>query len=260
MKNKSIYLILLYNQKIKTTNAYKSLKEEEIIVFDNSDNVKYNNYNYKYCRENNIVYLTNNYNVGNAKAYNQAFNYINKHCQYDYVILADSDTIFSDEYKSIVSNLDKTNKFYLPLIRSSYLDEVVFPIQKTKDRVVVGNNKVDNITKLETINSGLVLSKVIASNNKYDEKFFVYCCDFEFVNRIKDKYDYEILDVEINQEFFDHSNKFSNNTIKQMAIRLSDEKKYLSKKDYLKFRNNFIWSKFLTFKKFRILTLLFRRF
>lgn len=260
MKNKSIYLILLYNQKIEETNAYKSLKEEEVIVFDNSDNVKYNNSNSRFCRRNNVTYLTNNYNVGNAKAYNQAFNYINKHCEYEYVILADSDTIFSDKFKNVVSNLDKSHKFYLPLIRSIYLDEVVFPIQKTKNNVVVGNKKVEDVTKLETINSGLVLSKEIVTNNNYDENFFVYCCDFEFVNRIQGKYDYEILDVEISQEFFDHSNKFTNNTIKQMAIRLSDEKKYLSKKDYLKFRNNFIWSKFLTFKKLKILTLFFRRF
>lgn len=260
MTSNAVYLIVLYNHEVQLSNAYQSLKKENIIIFDNSDNEKFVSINTNFCNQNNIIYLTNNKNVGNSKAYNLAFEYILNNLDVNYVVISDSDTVFGREYIDTINNLAPSNKFYLPLIRSVKYNKVVFPIQKTKWKSYVGYHRVDNVVKLETINSGLVLATNIIKDNKYDERFFVYCSDFEYVDRIRKKYDYEILNIENNQDFFDHSTKYTQNTIKQMEIRLSDEKKYLSSLRYILFRNSYIWEKFFIMKKVAILKLLFKVF
>lgn len=260
MRKDIVFAIIVYNEYIKDSIAYQSIEHDNIIIYDNSDCGDYNKCNQEYCQSHDITYLTSCQNIGNSKAYNQIFDYL-QDLDYQWLVLCDDDTYYTQDYLTDLEHLSAEYDFYLPQIMSSEQEKIIFPIQKTKDKAYVGKYEVKDVLKVESINSGLVLHKRVFTKFRYDEEYFVYCSDFDFIQLLVDNHlSYKIMDSIITQHFFDHQTTFSDSTIRQMDIFLADKAKQLDYHDFLNFRYFYVLSKFQRFKKIKILPLLFKKY
>ncbi len=243
---------------VDSSECVKSLANQPFIIFDNSNQACFLNHNYQYCQKHQITYLTKKTNIGNSKAYNYLFDYLKENLKPKWLILADSDTKFGSDYLNYLSQLDDQYDFYLPQVYSKQQQKIVFPIQKSKNKIAIGNKALSNVIKLESINSGLILSKKIYYQYRYNEKCFCYCSDFLFIQSLLAAgLKYKIIDACIYQDFFDHQAEYNDDVLKRMIIRLHDEKQALPYPAFIKFRIGYIWDKFLVYKKIAILKLLF---
>lgn len=256
MNDKLVYLILLYNDVLETSCAYHSVCDKHIIVFDNTPSGKLQLENEKYAHKHQIKYFHPGKNVGNYQAYNFVFDYVSKKTNYDWLVILDSDSTIVGNYDFLDLTCDQAC-VYLPTVYSLEEQQVVFPRQYVNNEVIVGTHKVDVVTKLESINSGLVFNRQFFSKYYYDEKYFAYCGDFSLLQMVlTQKLAYQFIDITIRQHFFDHQTTFSDTTIKQLAIRLRDEARYLDHKAFRRFKYHFIIDKAIKFKQPRILKLL----
>ena len=235
------FLIVIYNKNILDSKSFQNLfKKEKIIIFDNSENKKIQIENQNFCQKENIIYYTLNQNVGLSKAYNYVFKKI-KNFDFNYLIICDDDTEITNDYLKEIK--DKKADFLLPQIYSIQEKQIVFPTYEKKI--------------IRSINTGLVLSKKIINNEFYDEKYFCYCSDFVFIENIQKKYQFKILDSQINQNFFEHSSNYNEQIYKQLKIRLNDTKKYYNFFKYNYFKIGYVLENYKKRKNKKILNLLF---
>lgn len=235
------FLIVIYNKKILESNSFKFLfKKENIIIFDNSDIFSLQQNNELFCQKEKIMYFTKNKNIGLSKAYNYVFDKI-KNLDFKYLVICDDDTEFNIEFLEELKN--KQKDFLLPRIYSNQEKKIVFP---NFDKKII-----------RSINSGLVLSKKIIKNERYDEKYFCYCSDFVFIENLQKKYDFEILESIINQNFFEHSLNYNKQIYQQLKIRLNDTKKYYNFFKYQYFKIGYVFENYKKRKNKEIFKLLF---
>lgn len=261
MINNYLFAIIVYNCKVEETLAYQSLKNYDLLIFDNSDKEEFFFCNESFCKKQNLIYLTKHQNLGNSKAYNLIFDYVNQNTKFKWLILADDDTKFSNQYLNELNHLNENIDFYMPYIYSKQQKQIVFPRFYYQNQVSHSYFPNLQLDLIETINSGLILNQTVFSQFYYDEQFFVYCSDFVFVKQLFNaKLKFAMINAKIEQDFFDHSNEFTKTTVKQMDIFLADKAKEINKYQFIKFKYGYIFDKYKLFKKKEILKLIFKHY
>ncbi len=206
-------VVVLYKQNIQDCDSLLSLFQmddytryiDSIYVYDNSP--QFNKETASKFNSLNIIYEKDTLNSGVSRAYNVASKYALAN-GYDYLWLLDQDTAFP------VESLNK----YVKAIEENPEIPVFSPILKTKngnicspcvykwhrgfqpDKIVPGIN---SLLHYSPINSGMLIQvKVFCEVGGYNENVFLDFSDFQFIERVKKKYNnFYVVDFEAKQDF-----------------------------------------------------------
>lgn len=173
------FVVVIYNKECSESPsisfAVKKQQELNIIVVDNST-IESNNR--LFCEENSITYIPMNGNAGLSKAYNAALDCIGR--KDGFVIWADDDTEFPDNYVNEMIEFININKYTiaLPLVLAG--KEIYSPITIDCDGVPKRIKNLDELGKSITgINSGMMVSLDFYENYRYDENMFLDFIDHD---------------------------------------------------------------------------------
>lgn len=204
----------MYNKKLIDNVTIKSAKlaEEsfhdfEIIVWDNSTDSELHACNEKFAKEMSLTYLSDNENSKLSYIYNK----ITSEFQFDYLIISDDDSEYSEEYfdhlkKSLqndpivtIPRVYVTNKLRSParmgLIVGKHLDSIVPGMHKN----------------LIAITSGMVISSKLKGimSPVFDENLSFYGVDTEFFLRLSEhNISVNVMDVDLVHEMSMHSESY----------------------------------------------------
>lgn len=179
-------LIVVYNKKCKNSSSIQDIikyaPDINIIVYDNS---KLDYGNKEFCIKNNIIYFTQNKNVGISKAYNYVIQNtsLNKN---DYLVMLDDDTHLNKDYFIEMKNIVKKENFdvILPIVIAN--NKILSPYNfymgcRSK---MISERKNININKVSGINSGMIIKRSIFDKIKYNEKLFLDYVDYDFMRQV----------------------------------------------------------------------------
>lgn len=195
IKNKIAFVVVLYNQKFEDTNVYNSLLKnitcKNIYIWDNSESVDINSHLFNEFG----AYIYSSRNLGVSYAYNRAAEYA-KAEGYEWIVLLDQDTTFSDCFLDELIKVTKENpmiKLICPkhkLNNGLYLSPAKHKLLSPCLSKIAPPNKIE-ISKYAIINSGLAISlDLFFEVGGYNEKVFLDYSDFQFIDRCckKEKY------------------------------------------------------------------------
>ncbi|NYU09314.1 hypothetical protein A8O28_00870 [Enterobacteriaceae bacterium CCUG 67584] len=207
-------LVVIYNKHIENnititsaTGAAKLFSDFEIIVWDNSTDSEYRSTNECYAQEHSLIYLTNNDNAKLSWVYNK----IIKEHQYDYLIISDDDSEYSEEYfNKLQSALLEGHLVSVPQIYVN--DKLRSPakmgliVGKHLDGIESGTHK-----NLIAITSGMVISSKLKGimTPIFDENLSFYGVDTEFFLRLSQhNIPLHVLNVRLTHEMAMHSEEY----------------------------------------------------
>lgn len=225
MNDKIKYLVLLYNTKILDSIAYRCVKDNDVIIFDNSDDQAIIEYNKNYADNHQLIYIGEGQNLGNYKAYNRVFDYMENNFPDQHLVILDSDSEIDGDYQQVDINHDHAC-LYLPKIYSVRQKLVVFP-HYYRGLIMTIARPLKKVRKIQAINSGMLFNNLFMQKYRYDEKFKAYCGDFALMDYVvKNNIAYQQIDVIIKQEFFVQNLEYTDKTYDRLKLRMEDNRKY----------------------------------
>ena len=248
-------LVVLYNKKISESKSIMNLKNYiDILVLDNSEQ---NLDNEIEAKKMNLNYLSMNGNIGLSKAYNKGINFLKN--KTDYILLCDDDTNITKEYINELKNLIK-NQYdcIIPQIINEYDHKICSPKCYNNcslfSKIYEKGKKFKNI---KAINSGLCINMKCFDFFSYNENNFLYFVDVNFCEDClnKNKLNYKVANTKIYQNFSQFE-KFDDNKINQMKLRLKDSKNYNTKTIHFLYKYAFILQMLIIHKNIKILKLI----
>lgn len=221
-------LIVIYNKACEESQTIKSIykwkKQIQLTVFDNSTIA---NNNRAYCEKKEILYFTQNKNLGLSKAYNYVIDQLALHDD-DYVMILDDDTFLNDEYiGEVLESLHLGYDVLLPVVHSGNV-----MISPTNIKFKCGSQIVSDVKALEfehmsAINSGMIVSASVYKIIQYNEALFLDCIDHEFMRMVrKYKFSIHILKHGIVQSFSRDEKPKLENALFRFKLYKKDFKKY----------------------------------
>ena len=156
MNNKIKYLVLLYNTKIIDSAAYQCVKDNDVIIFDNSDEQAIIDFNKDFVDKHQLIYMGEGQNLGNYKAYNQVFDHMQNFFPDQHLVILDSDSVIDGDYQQVDINHDQAC-VYLPKIYSVRQKFVVFP-HYYRGLIMTIARPLKKVRKIEAINSGMLFN------------------------------------------------------------------------------------------------------
>lgn len=178
-------LFVVYQTKISLSTDFLALTSNgfSILVFDNSFDKEYLNYNREYCESNHITYLTEGKNIGLSKAYNQVIGqYINDD---DHLMILDADTSVDAGYLLNLKNEITPNhpqvEVFSPININRKTEEVDSPL-KIRFHPFFGSERVD-LKKdcydfFKVINNGILIKgSALKKIGGFDDNIFLYFSD-----------------------------------------------------------------------------------
>ncbi len=182
-------LVVIFNKQIRNniaitsaTSAARVFPDFEIIVWDNSIDPECRSKNAYYAQEHSLIYLTSNENAKLSWVYNK----IIKEHQFDYLIISDDDSEYSEEYfNQLKTTLLEGHLVSVPQIYVN--DKLRSPakmgliVGKHLDLIKPGKHK-----DLIAITSGMVISSKLKGIMipVFDENLTFYGVDTEFFLRL----------------------------------------------------------------------------
>lgn len=183
-------IIVVYNKHVDDSVTYQCLKKEKnlkVIVCDNSTK-DYNNQ--ATVESDGCIYIDMAGNAGLSKAYNRAIDKIFSVYpdSQGYIMLYDDDTFIPEDYfikmKKALSR--KKADIYLPIVKDEI--GILSPSMMKKyycHRAVGGNVWKIKPSEICGINSGMVISKDIFDNYRYNEEIFLDYVDHNFIRDMR---------------------------------------------------------------------------
>ena len=181
-------LFVVYNSFFKNSNFNWEQNDVKFILFDNSNNKTFIDYNKDFCEKYNLFYLGNGINMGLSKAYNLIIDRFLK--KNDWIIIFDSDTTLGDDYLFKVKNEIKAENHFYVYTPLNYDQETgCFDSPKEiKKRFLYYTSNIKEINgggNFMTINNGIVISKYVFEKiGKYNENIFLYFTDSYFCQNL----------------------------------------------------------------------------
>lgn len=179
--------IVLYNQFIEDSMAYRSLRQNSIpkgadvtyYVLDNSDAEEKVIVNRKYIEGlNDAKYINMGGNKGLPRAYNRLFDFA-KEDNLDWVVTSDQDTSYPHNYLEELKDLSEMGDCVLaPVVKNSRGQMSPFNISAG-----LRSGKKERYY----INSGLCYSKKTFSKISFNENLFLDFVDYDIVNGLRNK-------------------------------------------------------------------------
>lgn len=228
--SKIAFIVVLYNTRWKDSIAAQSLESagislSNVFVYDNSNDghIQKSNEDFR---------LANYFSLGENRGLSFAYNYLVNEIgnvpdtQYDYVVFMDSDTVFSNTYFDALRdvNQQKTDVF-LPIVEDvSKPGTIVSPNQKgVLKNKFSSENELPNLTKINAINSGMVVSKLVLNQIKFDETLFLDEVDSAFFDELRRaRVTIGLLRVKIQQNFSASSISNSDGSRFRFRLRVRD--------------------------------------
>lgn len=210
------FCIVTYKEVFHETITYRSLlnsifnltdeHEINISVFDNTPLTEK-----KYSLKNEVLidrnvttrYITDNNNIGLARAYNILVADAQKNgCEW--IVLLDQDTTLPSDFCRIYFSLPSGILLHAPKVFSNSI--MISPAKYNNYRSVLIDNDSSGVTplaNLSCINSGLLVNiKLYKKVGGYNEKLFLDFCDHDFILRVKKDYnEINIIDTHVSQNF-----------------------------------------------------------
>lgn len=204
-QNQILICLVIYNEVINNTKAYKSLVIHNVnntFIYDNSTDILLNKNS-----STSKGYFHDSYNSGLSKAYNFAAKYA-KDKGYKWILLTDQDTFFPENAIEIYYNAIENNpdiKLFLPRVKignGGFMSPVksIHYFSKIAMQCPLG---IINPEKYSIINSGLCINiDAFFKVGGYNEKVWLDFADIQFIERFANKYDKAyVLDLECIQSF-----------------------------------------------------------
>ena len=256
MNNKIKYLVLLYNTKIIDSAAYQCVKDNDVIIFDNSDEQAIIDFNKDFVDKHQLIYMGEGQNLGNYKAYNQVFDHMQNFFPDQHLVILDSDSVIDGDYQQVDINHDQAC-VYLPKIYSVRQKFVVFP-HYYRGLIMTIARPLKKVRKIEAINSGMLFNNLFIKQYRYDEKFQAYCGDFALMDYVvKNNIAYQQIDVTIKQDFFVQNLEYTDKTYARLKLRMEDIRKYKPPYMFFFFKIFSPIYNAIRFRKLKILKLIF---
>lgn len=206
-RNKIIIVVVLYNESLFETNAYKTLLkgyQDSVFVYDNSPIPQHSIAEFP----SNWIYISDPCNSGLSIAYNQAAKYAVRN-DYEWLFITDQDTIY---VPNIIQDFDLSIneypeiKLFVPKMCIGNTSQYMSPIDanpikaKIVDYVPKG---VQSLYEYAPINSGMMINiKAFWKVGGYNENVKVDFSDYQFISRFRRAYnEFYILDKTCKQEF-----------------------------------------------------------
>lgn len=234
MKDRIATIIVLYNSLISDSKAFETLKNDNLDIFflDNSTDQSCIDKNVELSKTMNCKYYNMGGNIGLSKAYNFIIDELKNNYDYNYMLLSDDDTLYTEEFQNLLVEEVKKNRYQviLPTIVDSLDGVVASPIKLTGIPLVRYKEGSKNPPKrIEGINSGTCVRLDAFDNWHYNENIFLYFVDTDFFqnNVNKNKLSYTILPCVIKQNF-SSSEEFNDNSIKRLEMVLDDAKRFFA--------------------------------
>jgi GT2 family glycosyltransferase len=205
--NRVLLVIVLYQQSLEKSVAYRSLKanfggydfEYDFFVYDNSQAQQPN--------LENVYYVHDTGNSGISYAYNQAAQYAQKN-GFQWLLLSDQDTSYPNnvlkKYAQVIQNCPDM-KLIVPKVRThkgALLSPCRYIHKRGKYLQSIESGKL-LLKGLSVINSGMMVDvNTFISAGGYNEKVPLDLSDHQFIERYKRKERFFwVLDAEILQDF-----------------------------------------------------------
>lgn len=222
-------LIVVYNKSCRNSNSITDIRQYapdiNLIVYDNSTKDFGND---KFCKENNIIYFTQNKNVGISKAYNFVINKF-KFKKNDYLIMLDDDTHLTLGYLNEAKELAYSHQYdvNLPIVKAN--KKIISPYNyymNCRTKMIQDPTEIV-ISKASGINSGMVINTNVFQKIHYNEKLFLDYVDYDFMRRVhKIQGTIHVMHSVINQEFqyFNYDKKNINGALTRFKFDMHDYK------------------------------------
>lgn len=235
-------IIVIYNINLEDSPSlisllkYQEYNPIEIILCDNSDEINSNTDNT--ILKQNIKYISMKGNMGLSYAYNKAISEIKKLSSDSCIFFLDQDTVVNFELFDKGQLTLKDNK--LLNIIAPQVNDVQGLLSPCKMTYTGGKriNKYKKITKnISFINSGLCIRANVFKNIKYDEDLFLDLVDISFINKYKENFNLntiEVSDVIIQQEFSGTSHVGLSNKLTRFVIYIKDFRTFYNKEILMK--------------------------
>lgn len=199
LEEEIIFGIVLYNEKISTSDTFLSLIESiksyntnnkvNIIVFDNSPNNDNNSHEIiRYTDNITVYYFTENVNKGLPYAYN-LFASKAKEMNKNWLVLLDQDTTLPTNFYSSYLDIDSDSSvvLYCSLVFSN--NELMSPAYYKNFRsykMPLPNGDKLDLKDVSCINSGLMINvNYFLEVGGYNKELFLDFCDHDFIYKLK---------------------------------------------------------------------------
>lgn len=197
--------VVVYNKEINESITCQRIKEIDadidILVLDNSE--KTNN-NKKFCKENEIRYISMEGNKGLSRAYNKA---VENSLDSDVIILLDDDTEVTEVYFNKLKEAVEAHPdidIFAPIIKGQ--DGVIYSPNEfnfLRNHFIVSADQEVTQDSFNAIASCLAIRMRVFDNYRFNENLFVDQVDqFFFCEQRKLGRKFEKLNVEILQHFY----------------------------------------------------------
>lgn len=261
MKNKTVALIVIYNKNVEDSQAYQSLKNNNNIDIMIIDNSTISNNNSEFCNKHNLIYISNDGNIGLSKAYNKAIQLLKEKYDYQYIMLADDDTNFNEDYIDEIVSLEKKDyDLIIPKIIDINSRQIASPKVYNNISLLTHTYDGKEFKNIKAINTGLCIKLSVFDNFKYNEKNFLYFVDVDFFDNCvkKQHLNYVITNTNITQNFsqFETDRDFESYK-NQILMRLQDSKNYNNWVVHNLYKLAFIMNLVLKTKNWKLLKLVF---
>ncbi|MCJ1974323.1 MAG: glycosyltransferase [Lactococcus sp.] len=234
--NNIIYAVVLYNgfyyNSETLTFLTKEMKDNLIIVFDNSDKKEFYSINkHVLSKEKQVVYISNEENVGLSKAYNFILDFIfaNINPTNKYICWLDDDTYLALEYfREQNEAVQRGFDIFVPKIIGQ--DGIIYSPNNAgylKNKLINTGYDVDNFKKFNAINSCLTVNLKIYSELRYNETLFLDQVDQLFFDQLrKINFTFKVGEYIVLQNFSQRDKELSSNYINRFKIRVKDIIRY----------------------------------
>lgn len=219
--------IILYNEYLEDSLAYKSLLKLDIDVFlfDNSDQEQYFNSNSKYDEVESY-----NQNFGLSIIYNYL---INKHKNnYDYILTSDSDSEYNIDFiEKFLEKQNDNNLVYIPYIYCKKKNQMMYPrnyINKHPRFFKLPNvaTSNDNHQYYTSINTGTIYDTKVFNYLHFNENLAIDLIDYDIFDQLKkNKIPEFIFDSVVVQDFSGHD-KLQSYTKGRIRFTFKDRLEY----------------------------------
>ena len=178
--------IVLFNPDIeRLTSSIQAIigQVDQIVLFDNSTDKKDLS---SLLRENKIVYLSQNKNLGIGGALNQMFHYAQTN-EFDWVLTLDQDSICQPgliEHYLQYTNLENVGALTCNIVDRNFEETKITPMKDLKYR------KVDTCITSGSFNSVEAYTK----SDGFDESLFIDCVDFDYCYNLR-KHGYNVYQI-----------------------------------------------------------------
>jgi GT2 family glycosyltransferase len=229
---KILICIVLYNQKIEESNAFRNLSMQDtkadcfFYLFDNSP-----------CKSTvfpamtNVYYTHNPNNPGLSVAFNHAAKYALEN-GFEWLLLSDQDTNFSMDFiqKMQMATIEYPSvSLFAPIVKLS--NNTLFSPCKFRNMVSkplqTVSHGINSLRNTMPINSGLLIkTSLFFEAGGYDENLRVDFCDYAFLNKVKKIEDKYVVVDSIAVQSFSNEEVDKEKLLSRFRIYISDVTNY----------------------------------